>query len=133
MTAICTSCRISTELITNKTICRTKQSINKLRGFLKRLVSNAIKKRKENKCIFEISYQDVLNLWNNQLGLCYYSKIPMIVHQKSDWKCSLEKKNPSVGYVINNIVLYCAEFNGRVQWSKEKFNNLLNLHYMPIK
>lgn len=141
MTARCTSCHITTELITNKTICckcsinRSKQSINKLKGFLKRLVSNAKtnSKNRKNDCSFSITYNDILQIYDKQNGLCYYSKIPMKTQQNCDWQCSIERKNPSTGYDIDNIVLCCAEFNGRIQWSKEKFSNLLSLYYMPIK
>lgn len=136
----CISCPFVGDLAKNKKIClacyrqKLKNSRNKQKGFLKGLLSHAksSSKHRKNDCP-SITYEDILQIYNNQKGLCYYSKIPMVTNQNCDWQCSLERKNPKNGYVIDNVVLCCAEFNNRFQWSLQKFNNLLNLYYMPIK
>lgn len=136
--AQCISCGFFGILVGNKKICSNcnlQRRKNSQKGFLKGLLTNAKNNSKNRKkeCSFSITYDDILSIYNDQNGLCFYSKIPMVTHQNSDWQCSLERKNPSCGYVVDNVVLCCAEFNNKVQLSTLKFNSLLNLHFMPFK
>ena len=49
-----------------------------------------------------------------------------MVTSQSDWKVSLERKNPSLGYIKNNIALCCSELNGNAkQWTQDKVINML--------
>ncbi len=40
------------------------------------------------------------------------------------WKVSLERVDPELGYIKDNVVLCCLEFNSRVQWSLEKIERM---------
>jgi len=75
--------------------------------------------------IYDISPDYVEKLWKDQDEKCFYSGIQMVTSQ-SDWKVSLERKNPSLGYIKNNIALCCSELNGNAkQWTQDKVINML--------
>jgi hypothetical protein len=76
--------------------------------------------------IFDITVDDLNDLWNNQKGLCYYSKLPMN-YDKNEWKVSLERLNNKMGYTRDNICLVCLEFNGPCQWSHLKILEMMNI------
>jgi hypothetical protein len=77
---------------------------------------------------FDITYIDLLDIYNNQDGLCYYTGLKMAFD--GAWKISIERLNQSHGYVISNIVLCCLECNPPCQWYKENirfmFDSILN-------
>ena len=64
---------------------------------------------------FNITKQELINLYHKQNGLCYYSNIMMNTKPATEWKCSLERLDPNKGYIIDNVVFVCLEFNGKVQ------------------
>jgi len=39
-------------------------------------------------------------------------------YDKNEWRVSLERLNPELGYIKNNIALCCFEFNTALQWNK---------------
>ena len=79
-----------------------------------------------NAGMFDITLSNLENLWLKQNGRCYYSNIPMN-YDKKDWKLSLERLNPDKGYIKDNIVLCCQEFNGSSQWTKEKIKKMIDI------
>jgi len=103
------------------------------RRHLQTLVNCARTRGKE----FKITYEDIVEIYKKQNGLCAYSKIPMTFgsYKKKDWICSLERKDVSKGYVKDNVCLVCFEFNaadrknsskkeeveGGASWSEKKF------------
>jgi len=129
--------------------CRKKRRINystTMRGFTTCLVSSAkTRSKKRNKKgrshEFDISLDFVLDLILSQNGRCHYSSIPLVFSSGSDWMCSIERLNNDIGYVKDNVVLICNEFNsssftslatnedevtGSGQWSVSKFSYLLS-------
>lgn len=63
---------------------------------------------------FTISKEDLLELWNNQRGLCNISKIPMTFELDKGrvfTNISLDQKNPGQGYTKDNIQLVCSAVN----------------------
>ena len=74
----------------------------------------------------DIDFDYLLNLWNTQKGTCYYTGMPLNF-DKNEWRVSIERKDPSFGYVQRNVVLTCIELNSRAQWSHEKINGII--HY----
>jgi hypothetical protein len=65
-------------------------------------------------------------LWINQNGRCYYSNIPMNF-SKNEWRVSIERVNNEKGYVKDNVVLCCLEFNTRSQWTQDKVDEMLSI------
>lgn len=63
---------------------------------------------------FSISKEDLVDLWNNQDGLCSISKIPMTFELDKGrvfTNVSLDQKNPGQGYTKDNIQLVCSAVN----------------------
>lgn len=77
--------------------------------------------------ICTINEEFLKNLYKSQKGLCYYSNIPMNTQSYIEWKCSVERINNNKGYISDNIVLCCYEFNIAKQWTKEKFQQIIGL------
>ena len=60
----------------------------------------------------DLSYDQVVNIWKQQSGLCYYTRQPMEHDAVNRGKnISIDRKDPDVGYVVNNIVLCLWEVN----------------------
>lgn len=119
---------------------------NTLRGFILRRLSgakhhitNKSKKRNEKCKEFTLTIDDLFDRIIEQHGKCYYSDIPLVFKEHSEWMCSIERINNEIGYTKENIVLVCSEFNtmdasvlatneicGSSQWSKDKFKYLMD-------
>jgi hypothetical protein len=70
---------------------------------------------------------DFLNeLWEKQKGLCFYSNIPMN-YNKAEWRVSIERLDNSKGYIPENVVLCCLEFNVVAQWTLQKVDEIFLL------
>ena len=84
------------------------------------------KGRNHDEC--DISYEDCVQIFNDQSGLCFYSGIPMKFgsYIETNWICSAERLDESKGYIKGNVCLICFEFNtGHSNvWSKEKISYL---------
>lgn len=105
---------------------------NTFKGFFKQLFDNAKYNAKQRKNkgrktagIFDLTYEQIVDLYYKQNGKCYYSGIEMNLQKCSDWQCSLERLDNNKGYIIDNVVLVCLEFNGRVKWTKEKIKEMV--------
>jgi hypothetical protein len=85
------------------------------------------KKRLGAAKITSITIDDVLEMWKKQNCKCYYSKIPMTVRPMSDWQCSLERLDTTLGYIKDNVVLCCLEFNHSSQWTPDKVSELFRI------
>lgn len=64
-------------------------------------------------------------MWQTQKGRCFYSGLDMKHEMGVDWQCSVERLDNSKGYVQDNVVLVCLEFNGKVQMSRDKIKYLV--------
>ena len=58
---------------------------------------------------FTLTFEDVVDCYAAQRGLCAYSGLPLQFH--GDWMLSLERLDPLKNYSANNCVLVCHEFN----------------------
>lgn len=71
--------------------------------------------RAKNKNItFDITKEDLKNLWDKQQGLCAISKIPMTYFIDSGrifTNLSIDQINPHLGYTKDNIQLVCMAVN----------------------
>ena len=107
---------------------------NTFKGFMKTLLKTAYHSAKDRKekgrieaGIYDMTFDDILLLWESQQGLCHYSNLPMITQVNRNWKCSLERLDPDKGYIRGNVVLCCSEFNNACQWSQAKVSEI---HYV---
>lgn len=75
----------------------------------------AARDRANNKGIpFTITKKDLLELWEQQIGLCNISKIPMTYELDNGrifTNVSVDQKNPGQGYTKENIQLVCSAVN----------------------
>jgi len=70
--------------------------------------SNAKKTDRE----FNITPDEVWELWKKQDGLCALTNLPMQHHPAySDMNASMDRIEGSIGYVIDNVQLVCWRVN----------------------
>lgn len=87
---------------------------------------NGIKRR--SGVSLETSY--ILDIYNSQDGLCYYTKIKMLFDLNSLFKISADRLDNSIGYVDGNIVLCCWSVNNMKQdLSIDDFKMLISKLY----
>eukprot|EP00397_Hematodinium_sp_SG-2012_P042571 GEMP01047121.1.p1 GENE.GEMP01047121.1~~GEMP01047121.1.p1 ORF type:complete len:335 (+),score=15.42 GEMP01047121.1:42-1046(+) len=87
---------------------------------------------------FEVDLDDLLSLWQKQVGRCAYSDLVLNIQRYTPWRLSLERLDNNLGYIPENIVFSCAEFNtsdhsmrakygvvhGSSKWSRNKVQML---------
>jgi len=66
--------------------------------------SNA-ERRKGDAKICTITFEDLLEYWKQQCGLCFYSGHVMSLIKKTHFRMSLERQSQSLGYTVENCVL----------------------------
>jgi hypothetical protein len=114
------------------------------------LVNNAVtdsrtrtKRGRENMDV-TITWEDLLQKYKDQNGVCMYSGIPLSC-RKGNWRMSLERYDCTLGYTVENTCLIVMELNscsrntkddeGNVvtvgQWSAEKFE-FVKHHYITM-
>ena len=61
----------------------------------------------------EVEKNFILELWDNQRGLCFWTQIPLLKNgpPKHPQKASVDRIDPSKGYLKDNIVLTCQFAN----------------------
>lgn len=72
---------------------------------------NVLKKCPERKLEFNITEQDILNLWENQNHKCYYSNIELNYNHNDPNCFSIDRKNSEIGYIKDNICLTATWIN----------------------
>ena len=79
-------------------------------GRLKESLATMLYRSRKSDFVSDVDLDFLLDLWNKQEGLCYYTGRPMVATDKvgrgRDMDAlSIDKINPLMGYVRNNIVL----------------------------
>jgi hypothetical protein len=77
-----------------------------------------------------LTVDDINEMYENQNGLCYWFKIPLIPSEKkkNPQQPSLDRLDPNNGYIKGNVVLSCYSANiGRNENDLETWKNFLNL------
>jgi hypothetical protein len=103
---------------------------NNQKAFLIQLLSSAKKNSKNRKgsaAEFNITIDDIINLTINQNNKCYYSNIELSYRRHCNWQASIERLDPTQGYISTNIALICLEFQSISQWTTEKYKEFTNL------
>lgn len=116
----------------NKKI-RLKSSFNNdFNLYLKSRLSSIKSSCKKNNIQFDLDVDYLLYQWNIQNGLCYYSSLPMKSESRVNgfqgWQSpSIDRKNPCLGYIKDNIVWCCFSVNSFKQnLTCEEFYDKLN-------
>jgi len=60
---------------------------------------------------FNLTYEDLYDLWENQRGFCALSGQPLSLEANLPNTTSLDRINSSVGYVKTNVQLVCSVVN----------------------
>lgn len=125
---------------THKLICKDCQYKRQfkykttLNGSLTGLL-NAAKNRskilKNERAEFDLTLDDLKDIYERQNGLCYYSTIQMKF--EGEFKMSLERLDNDMGYIKTNVVLCCTEFNCASKWSFDKILEMLEFLDLNIK
>jgi hypothetical protein len=75
---------------------------------------------------------DLERMWGYQQGKCFYSGLPLQFHRSRNWFVSLERLDPTQGYVLGNVALVAREFNGSSQITRHKLSAMLVLPHQPL-
>jgi len=75
---------------------------------IREIVSSARKRRPFD---FSIDCQHVKSLWENQNGLCVYTKLPLTLEANQFNTISIDRINSSIGYTKDNTQLVCRAVN----------------------
>ena len=92
---------------------------------LRNLCTNARNRKNKE---FNITEEDLFDLWGKQDGKCAYSKLPMSAASNQLYTVSLDRIDSNIGYVVGNIQLVCAAVNRMKQeFTQDVFLTLCNL------
>ena len=87
--------------------------------------------------IFNLTYEQVIDIYNKQEHKCFYSGLPFVVEKNHPMSISIDRIDNNKGYVINNIALCLYSINrGK---SNGEYKNLIPIfkaaikHYKKIK
>jgi hypothetical protein len=158
----CKKCKIffdEKEIIKERSLCkkcnleheRLKRSTLKGRlRYIFRTMTQTTKQRLKNKsadkCNYEmtLTFEELVELYRNQKGKCYYSNIPLFF--SGEYVMSAERLDVFKGYTKDNTVLISVKLNvvdfsvrnikdGSSGWTKEKLNYAVNLNsnMTPLK
>ncbi|KAG5186485.1 hypothetical protein JKP88DRAFT_241093 [Tribonema minus] len=110
---------------------KTKARESSWRGVLQILVTTSRKScnrgsRAARGLVHTITFEDVVKMYREQRGMCYYSGIKLT--RDGNWKASLERKNVRIGYTAENCCLVAAEFNSIDHTSNAKYAVLKPWH-----
>ena len=75
--------------------------------FLVSCRNNAQKRGNE----FDLTAQDLIDMWAKQEGTCCYSGFQMELQPNSPFSVSVERVDNSIGYTVENTVLVCKAVN----------------------
>ena len=120
-----------------------------LRGGLLHFLQSARLRAKEKPWNVTLTFEDLLEMVEQQNCRCAYSGVPMeMLVPNSHWRMSLERLNNSEGYSRENCVLIACEFNtgdcsrhrgvdaktveGSGQWSLQKVRAVFQLRHQPL-
>jgi hypothetical protein len=82
---------------------------------------------------FQLDSTFLEDLMKKQNGKCNYSGLPMFLGPDVvDWKCTIERLDDSIGYLKDNVVLCCHEFNVAAKWTPAKITAVWTLRQQAV-
>ena len=94
--------------------CESTKSIakrNTLDGWIRHILNTKRGKCKRDGIRFTLNHYFLLKMWELQNGRCYYTGIPLRFNLNALDAASLERINPTKGYVVGNVVLASQAIN----------------------
>lgn len=90
-----------------------RKTVDKLKYWSERSCSQCKKRAKDNNLPFNIDPEFLLELWNNQNGLCYYTSEPLVIADNRPKRnsISIDRLSPELGYTKDNLVLTTFRVN----------------------
>jgi hypothetical protein len=110
----------------NKEKEKIKYEERKIRLWVNTLINNSKKRGYEN----TLTIKDVLEIYENQNGMCFWFKTPMIpsLTKKHPQQPSLDRIDRFKGYTKDNVVLCCYAANiGRNETDVEIWSNFVDV------
>lgn len=89
---------------------RIKQN-STIEGRAKIFLQNAKKSATKRNQEFSLNIKDIVDCWDNQLGICAYSGRKMTLEAGKLNTVSIERINSDVGYLVDNTILVCQAIN----------------------
>lgn len=121
---ICSKCELELpveRIACNRTFCKAckilefnEQCNRDIESFLRRVCTVKRYECKKSGRDFDLTKEFLVDLWNSQNGLCYYTDQPMTWGYGNDYlpsALSVDQVVPSKGYTQNNVVLCQAIVN----------------------
>lgn len=93
--------------------------IGPIEKFFSIRIKDVQRRAKNSNLSFDLTVEYMVNLYNEQKGLCYYTKVPMKI-STDNWVLkgqadidviSVDKIEPEKGYTVGNIVFCCSGIN----------------------
>ena len=88
---------------------------NTLNGRVAKLLSDIKYRSKKKKLKFNLTHNDIVEKFNSQSGLCFYSKEKMSLKRNSLNVLSIDRVDSKRGYTSENTVLSCWVYNNMKQ------------------
>ncbi len=109
-----------------------KYENNKSLQFLEYALYNRFKRvrngSKERDLKFSLKFKNIVDMYNNQNGLCYYTGIKMSLEMGNDDVVSIDRIDSSKDYTLDNIVLCSAQINKmKLDLANDRFFNYCKL------
>lgn len=83
-------------------------------SYLNKLFTQLKSSRRNSGIEWDIEIEYINSIWDKQEGKCALSGINMTWHRgggKTDYACSIDRKDSDKGYVVGNIQLVCKTVN----------------------
>ena len=91
---------------------RSREKLNStIEGRAKVFLKNAKNSAEKRQHEFSLQISDIVDCWNNQLGICAYSGREMTLEAGKLNTVSIERIDSKIGYTPENTILVCQAIN----------------------
>lgn len=107
-----------------------KEKLKSQERKLRLWVNNLLNSTKRRNCENTLSVDEILEIYKNQNGLCYWFKVPLIpvLTNKHPQQPSIDRLDRFKGYTKDNVVLSCYAANiGRNETDVELWKNFISI------